>query len=531
MQFKIILKNYRCFPDSNPVEISLKDGLISFVGVNNSGKSSLLRFFYEFRNLFQILHQPRNLIDALTNITSFNYAPSILDMNEVFSNTNNRKLEIQFRFEDAVNNSTNPNFIVVTIPRGSNTCSVKIYLGREHIRTSNKQEINIINRTVLHIGGHLKADLSCFFQVCEDLSETLYIGPFRNAINVGSNENYFDIKVGEAFIRNWRSFKTGPIKQHNEAAYTLTEDIKKIFEFDNLEINPSEDDRTLQIFINGKSYSLPEMGSGITQFVLVLTNAAVKQPSYILIDEPELNLHPSLQLDFLTTLCTYASKGTLFATHNIGLARASSDWIYSVHKVEEGISDVIEFEATQHLSELLGELSFSGYKELGFDMILLVEGTTDVKTIQQFLRKYKMDHKIVLLPLGGSSLINGSREAELGEIKRISNNVFALIDSELDSAEASLNQDREEFVETCNRIGITCQVLERRATENYFTDEAVKKVKGTEYQGLTPYQKLDDISPKWSKPENWRIAREVDKKDLDATDLGIFLNTLKSGLE
>lgn len=525
MLTKIKIKNYRCFSDSKPAKFSLKNGFTSFIGVNNSGKSSLLRFFYEFRNLFEELKEPSTLSRALIEKASFRYAPSITDKNEVFSNINDRDLEIQFRFEDIENNQSIPKFVDITIPRGSNSFSAKIYLGEGYIEMPNSRNVRVIENQ-LTLDGHQKADLSYFLELCKDLSETLYIGPFRNAINIGSNEDYFDIKVGEAFIRNWRSFKTGHIRRHNEIAYNLTEDIKKIFEFDDLEINPSDDDRTLQIFINGKSYKLPEMGSGITQFILVLANAAVKQPSYVLIDEPELNLHPSLQLDFLTTLGSYSNKGTLFATHNIGLARASSDWIYSVHKVEEGTSNLIEFEATRHLLELLGELSFSGYNELGFDIILLVEGATDVKTIQQFLRKYKKDHQIVLLPLGGGSLINGSRDAELEEIKRISDNVFALIDSERDSPEDSLNSDREKFVKTCSNVGITCKVLDRRATENYFSDEAVKQVQGISYQALSPYQKLEDISPKWAKTENWRIAREMDKKDIDGTDLGEFLSSL-----
>jgi hypothetical protein len=70
--------------------------------------------------------------------------------------------------------------------------------------------------------------------------------------------------------------------------------------------------------------------------------------------------------------------------------------------------EVQELESMSGLSEFLGELNFSGYRELGFDKVLLVEGPKEVKTIQQLLRKYKKDHKIVLLPLGGraNSLIN-----------------------------------------------------------------------------------------------------------------------------
>jgi len=255
--------------------------------------------------------------------------------------------------------------------------------------------------------------------------------------------------------------------------------------------------------------------SGRTRFLhIVLFQAAL--PSEI----------PSLQLDFLTTLTSYARKGVLFATHSIGLARSSADWIYSIRRIDEGVSELNDFEATSNLSEFLGELNFSGYRELGFNKILLVEGVTDVKTVQQFLRWHRKDHEIVLLPLGGSQFINGNCEAQLDEIKRISHHVFALIDSERASAETPLNPDRQAFVDVCKRAEIICQVLDRRAIENYFTDQAIKVVNSDKYQALEPYQALREAAYGWAKEQNWRIARHMEPQDLMETDLGQFLSSL-----
>src|SRR3712207_3935622 len=103
------------------------------------------------------------------------------------------------------------------------------------------------------------------------------------------------------------------------------------------------------------------MGAGIAQFFLVIATAAMKTPSFILIDEPELNLHPSLQLDFLTTLTSYARNGVLFSTHSSGLARSSAETIYTVSRISTEPSSVNLMEATPRLAEFLGELSYSGY--------------------------------------------------------------------------------------------------------------------------------------------------------------------------
>jgi ABC-type cobalamin/Fe3+-siderophores transport system ATPase subunit len=530
MRLEITLKNYRCFSDSKPAQFTLRDGFTGLLGVNNAGKSSLLKFFYEFRTLFQTMSEPGNILPALQgNHRAFQFPGTILDHEELFCNANSRDLSIKLRLAQdgspKMNGLPIPLEVVFIVPRASNTAKAELHLANTQLDLSRK-DIDF-QGTILRVGGHAEVEFLPLFDKLKELADTLYIGPFRNAINVGGQGSYFDIAVGQDFIRTWRNYKTGNAKRHNEASYRLTEDIRRIFEFDALEINSSQDEQTLQFFVNGRSYKLSELGAGLAQFVIVLANAATRRPCYILIDEPELNLHPTLQVDFLTTLASYARKGVLFATHSYGLARANAQSVYTVRKDTKHQSEVRPLEATPRLAELLGELSFCGYKELGFDKILLVEGVTDVLTIQQFLRIYGKDHRIVLLPLGGSHLINGSREQELREVTRITSNVFALIDSERGAPNAPPEQTRTAFVQACCNAGLRkCHVLDRRATENYLADAAVKAVKGSNYRAPAPFEELKKLSPSWSKDENWRIAREMTAQDLDNTDLGQFLISL-----
>ena len=61
VQVRITLKNYRAFSDEAPLIVEWGNGFTALVGQNNSGKSSLLRFFYEARNIFT------NTANALVN--------------------------------------------------------------------------------------------------------------------------------------------------------------------------------------------------------------------------------------------------------------------------------------------------------------------------------------------------------------------------------------------------------------------------------------------------------------------------------
>jgi hypothetical protein len=213
----------------------------------------------------------------------------------------------------------------------------------------------------------------------------------------------------------------------------------------------------------------------------------------------------------------------------LGLARATAERIYSIRKAGPFESKMMQFERTARLSEFLGEMSFGGYRELGFDKVLLVEGSTDVTTFQQLLRMYRMDHEVVLLPLGGSALINGSQDTErqLQELTRISPNISVLIDSERAREGESLPSSREAFREVCEKAKVRCHVLKWRAIENYWSERAIQKVKGDKYRALGPYQDRGAINPTWGKYENWRIAQEMTKEELDQTDLGQFMDSLK----
>jgi hypothetical protein len=456
---------------------------------------------------------------------SFRIPSEVADVNGLFCHWNNRDIELTVKPDDASFGGSavrgGVRELKVVVPRASNCFKIQM-----------PPELNItqgmvgLRGTLVVLNGNPYFDMGPFVECLQSLQSTLYIGPFRNALNVGTKSNYFDVQVGQSFIQQWRHLKTGPQKSQNEAIHRLTDDIRRIFGFRQLEINPSPNDETLKVFVNARSYLLDELGAGLAQFIVVLANAAIKRPAFILIDEPELNLHPSLQLDFLTTLGSFATHGVIFATHSYGLARARSQLVYTLRHEPEAGSDLRPLESTPRLSELLGELSFSAYRELGCEKILLVEGVTEVLAIQQFLRMYQKDHKVVLLPLGGSQMINGRREAELEEITRITPHVHGLIDSEKASANDALPGDRQEFVQSCQKANIRCHVLDRRATENYLSDAAVKTVMGPKYRALGHYEALNAPSPTWTKSQNWRIARLMAKADVDATDLGRFFKSL-----
>ena len=327
----ITVKNYRCFEDSKPATFRIGPGFTSFVGPNNSGKSSALRMFYEIRNIFDQNEALQDLLQSPRDI-SFG-AQGVSDDLEIFCKSNPRDIHIDISMPaDADENGTPAlDQAQIVIKRDGEHVFWKL----ENSWAREKGEgFGIVDQAFIDPSGRPLVKFAGFLDLFRCLKGALYVGPFRNATTEASGD-YYDISIGTDFVNTWDAWKNGGQLDRSERMQKVSSDIERIFGLKRLEINTSNPLKTLLLVVDGASYKLKELGAGMAQFIVVLANAAIKQPSMILIDEPELNLHPSLQLDFLTTLASYTTEGiVVFATHSIGLARAASERIHSFKERE-----------------------------------------------------------------------------------------------------------------------------------------------------------------------------------------------------
>ncbi|MFI7247261.1 ATP-dependent nuclease [Micromonospora chalcea] len=521
IDIEISVRNYRCFGDE-PATLEIRDGFTAIIGTNNSGKSSLLRLPYEIRQLIQMFTEfDGSRFSRAYRILAGEeggtlWQPMVSRGERIQRAGAERPMEIIFKINDGPNGpfllGGTPVELVSTYTFQSYDTKAWLQYAGTRERINIEREYNSLN-------------INSLKEAMRFLTNSMYVGPFRNAINIGGQEKYYDIQTGDAFVKRFAELKGGYNPAANEEVSRLLDEVRRIFGFSQLDVNASPDTESLQVTIDGRSFRLNEQGAGLAHFIVVLVNVLVGRPSILLIDEPELNLHASLQLDFLSTLAKFTEGSVLFATHSMGLARTAADRIYTVSSKSDGTRRIREYESDRDLATLAGQLSFDKRAGIGYTRILLVEGKSEIRALMQLLRLYGKEHEVLMLPLHGDEMIRGDVEQELLEVTRLSDSVSYLIDSERTSRGEPLSKSRQGFVDLCDRLGIEGLVLERRALENYLPEHAVVSAFGEQAKPLGPFEKKGSAQG-WPKTNNWRAASRMRSDDLVGTDLGQFLARL-----
>ena len=532
----ITFRNYRSF-GSKGATLELNQEFLGIVGVNNSGKSSLLRAFYELRPTFIFL---RDNFDASTvrSMLKGNARYSIqLDPGErIFPDQGklNESARITLRFSSEDKNLADINVKELTL--------LLHQTGRMNIEivtfTDNRISEGIIvsdqliddpsetggSLYVLNIRGNQVDPVNINWRALlphfSKLANSMYIGPFRNAINSGG-ASYYDLAIGKDFISQFNIYKTGPDFRANQAVQAMSDAIAEIFGISRMDISSSSDGATLRYMVDGSSYRASELGAGIAQFVIVAANVLVKKPDILLIDEPELSLHASLQMRFLTLLAQYTNGPVIFASHSLGLTKAVADTILVASRNSTNVSVLNDYKLDPNVSLTLGELGYNGLHDATYKAVLLVEGVTEVRVFQEFLIKYGVRNEVAIVQLGGNGMATGGRSIELSELRKLSDKVFAIVDSERGGAQDAPIKPRVEFEKDCKDQGIDCLVLERRATENYLDQSIAGPIMNI--PDKIQFGHYDKPPLGWSKDKNWRVAQVTSRQYIKGTDLDLFL--------
>jgi putative ATP-dependent endonuclease of the OLD family len=206
-------------------------------------------------------------------------------------------------------------------------------------------------------------------------------------------------------------------------------------------------------------------GSGVREALRLILDIELEGPSIVLIEEPEIHLHPALETSMMRYLKVVSQKRQVYlTTHSTNfLDTAEMENVYLISKSKSTTARHVDFEqAEEHIPRELG-LRMSSF--FMYDRLVFVEGQADADVIREWASKLGVN-------LGqanvGFVLIGGSRnfsyfaaQSTLSFLERRQVTMWFIIDHD--------ERDAEDVkkLENVLRGKAKVKILNKRELENY----------------------------------------------------------------
>lgn len=450
---KMTLKNYRCFEDYTVV---FKNETL-IVGENNAGKSTIIealrivsvvsnKVFKNriYRNANESLNLPKNIFGFNVNVDAYK-----VDLRSiVYFYNDNVNAEIIIEFDDKtifhIYLNTECVFATVYNKNGENIKSI--------IQAKRMNEENLKVNIMPHLNLIREKEKKLAVETIErDQYTYLSSLHFRNEILLYKNE-YFS-KFKEISEKIWNGLM-----------------------IDNIEYFPDDDEVSLWIKENQFTSEVGLMGSGLQMYLQIIWFIAKHNlSSTIILDEPDVYLHPNLQKKIFNYIKS-KNKQIIIATHSVELiSEADFKNVFQIDKTKriqqysKGVSNV------QSIVETIGSIQNMSLLRLGLcKKCVFVEGL-DIKLLNKFYKilypeKIETISDLPIIELGSFTRYEQALGAAKLFYKETSGNFKCICildkDYRLDS---ELNKIRKSAID-CH---LDLHIWERKELESYLINQRV----------------------------------------------------------
>lgn len=262
-------------------------------------------------------------------------------------------------------------------------------------------------------------------------------------------------------------------------------------------------------------------GLGLQEILIIVYFALASRLTILAVEEPESHLHADVQRRLLAFLRAQDNLQVFLSTHsNVFLNSALVDKV--LYTRCEGVTISVDDATTR--AGMLSDLGYSVADNLVADVVVLVEGPTDVVVLKELGKKLGWPERlnVALWPMGGDIM------AQLDlSVLTAAYQTIALIDKDPGSSRI-----RRLFQENCARHQVPVHQLFRMAIENYFSADALRSV--FEHQIPATFTALDgsrtveDQLGFSIKKQNRRLAEATALEEIMTTDLGEFLRQVET---
>lgn len=473
-------------------------------GRNNSGKTTLLQ---------AIWGQPRkngapvnDNVEAIVSLTEDDVDRLVREMQGKLAPQ--RIDEIRERLKAEI------------VPRNPWSSSEREEFAETVVESLRGLNVPLAEETVTALAGVCRRHLIDALPEVADRTRVLYVPPKRALETRGKPALGQGARADGPFVlaHLFSAKNQPPGSPLREAFASIERAFEEITDGTRFDISMAKNgELALQFSANGRDWVHAEAsGLGFQDLLILLYFLTSGDYSVLLIEEPEAHLNPALQRKLLAFMASREDKQIFLTTHsNVFLDNTFVDTVYFV-TYEDG--EVRVRDATSR-AFILDDLGYDVADNLVSDVVVLVEGPTDIPVYRELLRKLGVLERaqVRFWPLGGDIM----SQLDLKVFMEWSQ-LVAVVDGDPGSERV-----RSRFAAQCDAYGIPVRRLERPAIENYFTLEALKQVYGEKalsgVASLDPKSSLRDQIKFDVKKRNREIAKAMRWEDIEGTDLGRIL--------
>ena len=272
------------------------------------------------------------------------------------------------------------------------------------------------------------------------------------------------------------------------------------------------------------------LGSGFRQIFSLGLLIASTQDSIVMIDEPELNMHPSLLRRLMKLILSNESNQYIIATHSNVLLDGGYE--KSIYKVRGGdFSQVTRIDSIDEVRELLDDLGVKASDLLQTNGVIWVEGPSDRTYIKKWLeligsnRVEGLDYSFQYY--GGKLLAHYTLDDDLEEfvnVLDINRNAYVVLDSDWkdDSrgwATSDLAPRKKRIIQECESKNIPYWISSGVEIENYIPDSVWTSYSGSNIK-LGSHENITDKISKYNQKalESHKVAELLEKSLIDTDE-------------